>query len=335
MKGQLQVRSVRSLALEGNPLGDPAERSTPFYLPPGYGEGSQRYPAVYFLHGFTGSGAGWLNVSPFTPTVPERIDRLIGSGALPPFIAVFVDGWTALGGSQWVNSVAIGRYTDYVVSDVVGWADRELRTIARPEARAVVGKSSGGYGAMVLGSLHPEVFGHLACHSGDACFEYCYLSDFPKAAGTMLAAGGVEAWHRAFVERVKTTKMKGDDHPVINTLAMAAAYSPKAGLPLGLELPFELTTAQLNPEVWNRWLAHDPVRFIPQRLAAFRKLGSVFIDCGRRDEFNLQWGARQIAEQLRSASVDVLHEEFDDGHMGINYRYDRSLSYLVPRLARA
>jgi hypothetical protein len=113
---------------------------------------------------------------------------------------------------------------------------------------------------------------------------------------------------------------------------MAAAYSPRPGAPLGLELPFEPGTARLRDEVWARWLEHDPARFVPGALAAFRRLRSVYVDCGTRDEFNLRWGARRVVEALRAGGVEVAHEEFDDGHRGIDYRYGRSLAHLGPRL---
>lgn len=335
MNGSLRIEEVPAPSLEGNPLGDPARRLTPVYLPPGYEGGRDRYPVVYFLHGFSGTGMGWTHQAVFTPTVPERIDALIAASALLPFIGVFPDGMTRVGGSQWVNSEAVGRYRDYLARDVVGWADRTLRTVARREARAVVGKSSGGYGALVMAAEEGEVFAHAGSHAGDAYFEYCYLPDFPKAAGALLKAGGAQPWFDEFVERARATKVRGDDHPVLNTLAMAAIYSPAPGQPLGLRLPFDLETARLDEEVWRRWLEQDPVRFIPARIDRVRRLSSLYIDCGTRDEFHLRWGARMIAKALREANVDHAHEEFEDGHMGINYRYDRSLAYLVPRLARA
>jgi predicted esterase len=74
------------------------------------------------------------------------------------------------------------------------------------------------------------------------------------------------------------------------------------------------------------------VRFVPRSLDAYRRLASIFLDCGTRDEFNLRWGARQVAAALRAGGVEVVHQEFDDGHMGINYRYDASLRWLAPRL---
>ncbi|MGA8891029.1 MAG: alpha/beta hydrolase-fold protein [Anaeromyxobacteraceae bacterium] len=330
MEGRIEQEFVESEALSGNPLGDPARRPVYVYLPPGFRPG---LPAVYFLHGFTGSAQSWVGFPGFGLTVPERLDRLVTAGALPPAVGVFVDGWTSLGGSQWLNSPAIGNYRDYLVRDVVSFVEGRFGTLPRAAARAVVGKSSGGYGALVMGRHHPDLFGHVASHAGDAGFEYCYLPDFPRTAGALLGTDAA-AWLDGMRRRARETKMRGDDHAPLNVLAMAAAYSPRPGAPAGLELPFEPETARLRPAVWERWLAHDPVRFVPASLPAFRRLGSVFLDCGTRDEFNLRWGARMVAEALRQGGVDVVHEEFDDGHRDVNYRYDRSLSYLLPRLAR-
>jgi S-formylglutathione hydrolase FrmB len=333
MHGRLEWVEIDAPALAGNPLGDPARRPLLVYLPPGHG-GAARFPAVYFLHGFTGSARGWVNVSPFQPSVPERLDALVAAGAVPPSIGIFVDGWTRLGGSQWIDSAAIGRYREYLARDVVAFVDARYRTVPRAEARAVVGKSSGGYGALVMGAHHPDVFGHLACHAGDAGFEYCYLPDFPRAAAALQGTDPA-AWLEDMLRRARDARLRGDDHTVLNVVAMAAAYSPRAGAPLGLELPFDLATARLRDEVWARWLAHDPVRFVPAALPSFRQLRSIYLDCGTRDEFNLRWGARMVVEALRGAGVGVEHEEFDDGHRGIDYRYARSLAYLGERLVTA
>jgi enterochelin esterase-like enzyme len=334
MKGVLETRELQSVALESNPLADRARRDLRVYLPPGYAEGEQRYPVVYFLHSFSNSGASWANVSAFGLSAVDRLDGLIEAGTIPPVIGVFPDGWTSLGGSQWINSDAIGRYRDYVAKDVVGFMDRTYRTVAKAAARAVLGHSSGGYGALVMGRYHPELFSHLGSHAGDSYFEYCYLPDLPKAASSLMKAGGVEAWYADFKKRTRETKPRGEDFTVINVLAMAAAYSPKRGEPLNLELPFDPQTARLKLDVWNRWLVHDPVRFVPKFLDAFRKVKSVFLDCGTRDEFNLRWGTRMLAEEFKSSGVELAHEEFDDGHSGVTYRFERSLSFLVPRMAR-
>jgi S-formylglutathione hydrolase FrmB len=330
VNGTLLELEVDAPALAGNPLGDPARRTALVWVPPG---GAAGLPTVTFLHGYAGSVRGWTSAALFAPTVPERLDALVASGAVPPTVGVFVDGATGLGGTQWIDAPAVGRYQSYVAEDVVGVVERELGTAPRREARAVLGKSSGGYGALCMARDRAATFGHVACHAGDAFFEYCYLHDFPRAAGALLAAGGdLPGWLAGMKRRAREAKLRPDDIPVVNVLAMAANYADAPGSPLGLALPFDPATARPREEVWARWLPHDPVRFVPLALEAFRSLATVFVDCGTRDEFNLRWGARMVVEALRKGGVEVVHEEFEDGHMGVDYRYEASLRVIGPRL---
>src|SRR4029453_2821774 len=108
------------------------------------------------------------------------------------------------------------------------WVDGRYRTLAAADHRGVAGKSSGGYGAMVLGMRHPDVFGALACHSGDMVFEYCYLMDVPKFTSAIVAAGGVRPWLENFEA---SPQKKHDDVTILNVLAMAACFSPDPASP--------------------------------------------------------------------------------------------------------
>ncbi len=331
MQGTLHELEIDSAALRGNPLGDPARRPLLVWEPPGGGAG---LPTVTFLHGFTGSARGWRNVSAFAPTVPERVDALVASGAIPPVVAVFPDGFTGVGGTQWIDAPAVGRYQTYVADEVLPLVEARFGTLAREGGRALVGKSSGGYGALAMAGDRPGTFGHLGVHAGDAYFEYCYLPDLPRAAAALLGAPDAAAWLAELKRRARETKMAGADHPALNVVAMAAHYSPNPAAPLGADLPFELPSGRVREDVWARWLAHDPVRFVPARAGAFRRLRSAFVDCGTRDEFHLRWGMRMVADALRAAGVPVEHQEFEDGHMGTSYRFDASLRWLAPRLER-
>jgi S-formylglutathione hydrolase FrmB len=333
MTGRLLELELDAPALRGNPLGDPSRRPLYAWLPPGHEDG-RGLPAVYFLHGFSGSARGWLNVSTFQPTMPERLAALVEAGEVPPLVGVFVDGATALGGTQWFDAPAVGRYGSYLADDVTAFVEERLGTVPRREARAVVGKSSGGYGALRLGAERPDAFAHLACHAGDAAFEYCYLADLPRAAAALLGAPDAAAWLEGLRRRARETRLPGADFPVLNALAMAAHYAGAPGSPLEQALPFELPGGRFLPGTWERWLEHDPVRFVPRHLDAYRRLTTIYLDCGTRDEFHLRWGARQVAEALRQGGVEVVHEEFEDGHMGITYRHDVALRLIGPRLAR-
>lgn len=329
MPSTLVVETFTSRALAGNPLSDPFTRRLPVILPPDYASGGKRYPVIYSLTGFTGSGLSLLNFNAWQPNLQERIDYLMADGRLPAAIFVLPDCFTRYGGSQYVNSTAIGRYEDYLIDEIIPFIDSKYRTIAAPEGRGVFGKSSGGYGAIVLGMRHPGVFGAVACHSGDMYFEHCYKPDFPKFINAVNKAGGLEAWWAEFERK---PKKEHKDVEAVNILAMAAAYSPNPDAqPLPIDLPFDLYTGELKPEVWQRWLEHDPVYMVERCAPDLKQLRLLFIDCGTRDEYNLHLGARILVGRLKALGVPHMYEEFDDGHMNIPYRYDVSL----PKIGRA
>ncbi|HET8567994.1 MAG TPA: alpha/beta hydrolase-fold protein [Candidatus Limnocylindria bacterium] len=331
MNGTLVELAIDSPALAGNPLADPSRRTVLAWVPPG---GAAGLPAIYFLHGFTGSARGWLNVSVFAPTVPERLDALVAAGEIPPVVAVFPDGMTAVGGTQWTDAPAVGRYQSYVADDVVREVEARLGTIPRREARAALGKSSGGYGALCLGRDRGDVFALVGAHAPDSFFEYCYVPDLPKAAGALAANPDPAAWLADARRRARETKLGPGDHAPLNVIGMAAHYSPNPAAPLGLDLPFELPSGRIREDVWARWLAHDPVRFVPAHADAYRRLEGVYLDAGTRDEFNLRWGVRMVAAALRDLGAKVEHQEFEDGHVGTSYRYEQSVRWIAARLAR-
>jgi enterochelin esterase-like enzyme len=251
---------------------------------------------------------------------------LIAEGSIGPMIVVMPDCFTRLGGSQYLNSSATGRYEDHLIREIVPQVDATYRTLPEARHRGVFGKSSGGYGAIVHGMKHPDVFGGVACHSGDMAFEYGYLPDFPKLLGQVQQHGSVKRFLKAFEASPRKT---GAQISAMNVLAMAACYSPDADSPdLGIAFPMDLFTGAIDDRVWRRWLRHDPLRMVERYAANLRQLQLLFIDCGYRDEYNLHLGARQLAARLVELGVPHVHEEFDDGHMGLNYRYDRSLPLL-------
>ncbi|MFN2642240.1 MAG: alpha/beta hydrolase [Actinomycetota bacterium] len=332
MEGRIVRPILESRLLRGNPLGDPTDRETPVYLPPSYDESSKRrYPLILAITGFTGTGRMLLNENFFDEDLGTRLDRLIASGEMGEAIVVMPDCMTRYGGSQYVDSGATGPYGTYLADEVVAWADKEFRTIPRREARGVFGKSSGGFGSIRMALDFPEVFSAFACHSGDLAFEYCYLPEFPKAVRYL---DSHKLTPRQFLDTFMTvTDRSGGFMEVLNEFAMASCYSPDAQSELGFLLPFDPETGEIVPQVWARWLSHDPVRMIPERLERLRRMNLIYLDCGRKDEFSLDVGARIAAKRMRAAGLDVLHEEFDAGHMSIPFRYDRSLPLITKALA--
>jgi len=329
--GRVETKAFVSRALEGNAAGDPHERRVPVYLPPSYDASpARRYPVVYVLTGFTGRGRMLLNDNPWSPALDDRMDALIAHGC-EEMILVMPDCFTRFGGSQYLNSTATGRYQDHLVNELVPWIDGRYRTLASRDHRGVAGKSSGGYGALILGLKHAATFGAIACHSGDVCFDYCYRHDVPKFCAAIQRGGGLAAWMSKFESGVQK---KTEDLHVLNILAMAACYSPNpATPPFGIDLPIDLESGRWRDDVWQRWLEHDPLQLVERHYDALRSLELMYLDCGTRDEWNLHLGARLLVQRLEQLRVEHEYLEFDDGHMGVSYRYDVSLPKLGQALA--
>lgn len=307
--------------LKGNPLGDSHTRDLIIYLPPGYENGGVAYPSVYCLTGFTGRGKMLLNDAAFTPNLAERMDRLIAAGTIRPMIVVMPDCFTSYGGSQYINSSATGRYEDYLTQEIVLFVDGLFRTIRDRSARAVMGKSSGGYGSLIMGMRHADIFGLVCSTSGDAYFEHCYLMDIPKAFRA------IKGDPQAFLKRFLADEKRGkDDFPALNIIGMSACYSPNDS---GFDLPFDLGNGEIRENVWLKWIEHDPVRLVEKHVENLRSLSLLYLDAGTRDEFGLDIGARILSRRLSDHGVSHTHEEFDDGHFNISYRYDRSLELIA------
>jgi enterochelin esterase family protein len=333
LQGTLHVDFVHSAALAGNPLGDPDTRPVGVYVPPEYdAQGSRRYAALYVLHGYTGDVAALVSARPWETNVVQWADRLIASGRMPPVIVVLVDGFTRLGGSQYVDSIHNGAYATYTVADVVGFVDGNYRTIAAEGGRAVLGKSSGGFGAMHLPLEHPGVFAAFASHSGDSYFRYAHIPAFATVHRMLEAhAFDIGAFVDAFERKPKRSPT---EYTTMEMLAYAAAYSPRSARPFDLELPFDRRTGELREEVFARWLAFDPAERVAGQRDALARLRLRYLDCGRRDEYNLDVGARVVSERIRALGLDVRHEEFDDDHRNVGYRYATSLPALAAVLDR-
>jgi S-formylglutathione hydrolase FrmB len=357
--GRLVVLEHRSRVLQGNPLGDPHVRPLHVWLPPHYEtDGERRFPVLFDLVGFMGSGPSHTNWKSFGENVPERAARLIEDGKMEPVILAFPDCFTALGGNQYVNSSAIGRYADYLVRELVPFVDANFRTRAAREHRGCFGKSSGGYGAIVHGMRHADTWGAIANHSGDAYFDFVYASDWPNTLDALakfakpkrregpidvvaldrkrLAAGLDDGRVAAFLKALRAKRKLGptDGHTVMN-LCMAATYDPDPKAPNGFRLPYDLETGERIEARWRRWLAHDPIHMVARHAKALKSLHGIWIDCGWADQYHIHYGTRILSKRLAQAGIGHVYEEFDDNHSDIDYRMDRSLPFLVAALGAA
>jgi hypothetical protein len=334
LAGLLDTLVVESELLAGNPLGDPVRRPLYVYSSPGCApRNAGKIASVYVIQGFTGQLDMWQRHDPFEPNVIERLDTMFAAGECPDAIVVFVDAWTSLGGSQFLNSTSTGLYMDYLCDEVVPFIDAHYPTAPDRAHRGLAGKSSGGYGAMVVPMLRPDVFGALASHAGDALFECCYLPEFRTVARTL--RDHFEGSYEVFLARFAQL-----DHldfglygRPLEMYAYAAAYSPDPARPGAALIPFDLPTGRLIDDVWDQWLALDPVRMAAPHADALASMRRIYLDAGRSDEAFLDLGAQAFARELEQLGIAHTLELFDGRHGGISYRYPGAIRELLLVLA--
>jgi len=215
----------------------------------------------------------------------------------------------------------------------VPWVDASYRSLAAPAHRAISGKSSGGFGAMITPMLRPDVFGALATHAGDSLHELCYIPEFGDCVRALREYDGdVTRWWDDFRSRTAFTKKA--DETLLGVYGVAACFSAADdGAPV---LPFDPRTGVIRDDVWQRWLDWDPVRMVPAHADALRSLSGIWIDAGNADDFYLDVGAQAFLAALAEAGVPdevIRFELFDGTHGAIDYRYPLALAWLCERIA--
>ncbi len=329
LKGSLDQLTVHSDLLEANPLGDPSRRPLYVYTPPGSHE---TLPSVYVIQGLTGQLDMWRNRAAFGTNMIERIDKLFTEDGCSPAVVVFVDAWTRFGGSQFINSTGTGPYMDYLCDEVVAFIDDRYPTNPTPGSRGITGHSSGGYGSMVVSMLRSDVFGAFHSSAGDALFEACYQKDFPDSA-KLLRDKYDGSWDR-FLEKFPPDPFDWETGAsLMNDWAMALAYSPDPSSPGRALIPYD-KNARLIPEIWERWLQHDPVRMVPRYAEELSSLKLISFDAGRSDEWNLDLGAGAFSDALTEQGIAHSFELFDGKHGGLLHRYPSHVRKLVGALDR-
>jgi S-formylglutathione hydrolase FrmB len=329
--GALDRLLVRSEVLEINPLGDPPERPLYVYRPAATtGDGVERYPSVYLLQGFGGQLDDWLSPRASEPSDVERLDSLFSSGESPPALLVFVDASTSWGGSQFLNSTGCGRYQDYLCDEVVPFVDARYPTLADRRHRGIVGKSSGGYGALLASMLRPDVFGGLASHAGDALFECCYQPFFPVAARQLRTHFG-GSWE-AFKTEARRADFEWRDFAVLfAAYAAACAYSPDPRRPGHALIPFD-TVGRPIDDVWSQWLALDPVRMAASHADALASMRMIYLDAGDKDEFFLDLGAAALSDEFSRMGITHSLQIVPGNHDAVDERMPATIGRLVRAL---
>ncbi len=327
-RGAVHRLIIDSKVLAGNLFGDPTDRIVDVYVP--YGHDGRGLPLLVDLVGFTAGGPAHTNWRNFQENIPEQADRLIHEGAMKPCVIAFPDCFTKLGGNQYINSAAMGRWDDFLLQEVVPAVEAQLHCGGIGK-RGVYGKSSGGYGAMVHALLHPDFWSAAASHSGDVGWDLLHYFDMPKVLRALAKEGNsIEQWLKAFFAK---RKVKDDEVHVLMVLAMAASYDPDPSAYMGVRLPVDLETCELIPERWNKWLAWDPLTLVETNHSGLKNLKALYIDCGDIDQYNLVYGSRRMHRELERHGVPHTYQEFPDDHSSVDYRMDVSFPILSKALS--
>lgn len=331
LAGKVQSFDLESVVLKGNALGDPTTREVFVYTPKAY-DGRTRLPVVLMLPAYGGSHHSPFESGLWKASSMELVDDLMASGACGPAIVVVPDACTSYGGSQFIDSTGTGPYQTFLADEVFAAVDGRFATIPTREGRAVVGRSSGGFGALRLGMDRPDVVSVVGSHAGDAQFEVSLRPMFVAAANAFTAVGGIAA----FATKLRTEGPRGgSDYDAAFFLAAAAAYAPSpSDAAPHVALPFDPQTAELRADVWNRWLAQDPLDRMRRGDTNLAKAALVYLDAGNRDEYGLAFAARNLATALRDVGAKVVHEEFEGTHRGTGHRFTASFPRIVSALAQ-
>ncbi len=309
-------------------MGDPHERSQPVLLPQGATAG---LPLVAVLVGYTGFNHKVVNKgSMWGESVPERIARGMESGSIPPAVFVWPAAETKLGGSQYVDSAGTGQYQSYVLDEVIPSAEAAFEC-GGDDRRIVVGKSSGGFGALSLAMRRPGYFSAVGSHAGDMGFDMSHFRGFADALTCWQKYGGPES----FIKQLPELEHFGNlEHAGIEGIAMASCYSPNADAPLGVELPIDPASGEIRHEVFDGWLKFDPLRMVEEEEYArgLRDLKCLYLDAGETDEFALQWGLKRMEIRLAEQGIPAHIEFCKGGHFTLDSRYEVSLPKLLGAL---
>lgn len=322
-RGRLEHFVVQSKALVDNAMGDPIEREIAVYLPHGFNK-SQHYPLLVEYAGYANCGLGRIAWKGFGENVPERLDRLIQEG-MPPVIVAFPDCFTRLGGNQYINT-HLGRYADFIREDVVPLIEQNFNCGGEGR-RACYGKSSGGYGALMHGMLYPDFWAGIGCLSGDMGFEMLFSPIMARSLVILNEYGNsVQSFLQDFE---KNQNPKWPEIECLGFLCAAASFDPNPEQYLGIQLPLDPYTGERIAERWKNWLSYDPLNMVEKYESSLKKLKVVYFDCGNRDQFNLQFGARRLHILLEQKGINHVFEEFPGDHLNLDYRLDPCLKKIV------
>lgn len=318
-EARLEVITVNSRALKNNPLHDPATRPVPVFLPAQATNGA-RLPVIYYLPGFGNSADSFIRYSNVWLKLTQKI-----ADEITPMNLVVVDGKTRWGGSQYLNSAAQGNYEDFVCDEIIPAVEARHPTATSGVRRIIAGHSSGGFGALRLGSSRQKLFDAVIAMSPD--------SDFPTSHLPLVTVAAVTNVPLAEIEKIAagtTPVPKSGD--LTYALALSAAYAPR-GFPHRGEFEWLYDAhGNFRSKVWQRWLDNDPLTIVRKNPKAFADNQAIYLEGAAKDEFSANVGARKIFEVLQTRLARCAFYEPPGHHADhVRERLQRGLEWVFNR----
>ncbi|MBP6285744.1 MAG: esterase family protein [Ferruginibacter sp.] len=223
--------------------------------PGSYQNKSKRFPVVYLLHGYDGWYSNWIIRAPELKNHADTYQTII----------VCPDGAV----SSWYFDSPVDknyRYETYITVDVVRYVDKNYRTIADRNHRAITGLSMGGHGALFLALRHSNIFGAAGSMSGGLDLkEVGYRFDLPKRIGDTVryAKNWQDLSILGLAEKYTGTKLKIIFDCGVNDIFIGGNRRLHQKM-LALKIPHQYTE-RAGAHNWDYWRSS-----VPYHLAFFR-----------------------------------------------------------------
>ena len=313
-KGTVVTDSIYSKYLE-NEMGENPTRAVSIYLPPGYdsAKDGQRYPVIYFLHGFMGDNKMLTGMA-------DLIDEAIATNKIRPFIMVVPDEKTTYDGSFFSNSGLFGNWEDFTAYDLVAHVDNKYLTLPSKESRGITGHSMGAYGAIKIAMHHPDIFSSVYMISPGAL--------------TIVREYGPNSDTYREIASINTMEELGKTYFGKVMVAFGRSWSPNANKPpFYCDLPFEYKGDELivRKDVLEKWYANMPMHMIDKNLENLQKLEAIKMDWGRNAGERFTQQCKMFSQRLENVGIQHFAEEYIGTHgSGIYTRDGRLPNQVLP-----
>ncbi|GEO11211.1 alpha/beta hydrolase [Segetibacter aerophilus] len=312
ISGTVVTKILNSIYLK-NTGGENSNRKISVYLPPGYEQSKKRYPVIYYLHGFSGTDS-------IAPVMKSILDRGIAKNKIGQYIFVIADNYTLFGGSFYSNSTLIGNWSDFEAKELVGYVDKNFRTIANRNARGIGGHSMGGYGALKIAMLHPDVFS-------------CVYAMSPGLLAFVKEFGPNSDSYKQLASIKTKEELDKTYYPKV-IAACARAWSPNPNKPpFYIDLPFNYIGDSLvvDTAVYEKWRANMPVYMLNQYASNLKKLKAIKLDWGRNDSPRFPMQCGMFSQELENHGIEHYAEEYIGTHVSKIWTTDgRVLNEMLP-----